>query len=321
MKAAVYYENGGPEVFRYEDVEDPVCHPKGIIVDVKTVSIEGGDVLNRAGGTLVTHPHCVGYQAGGIVSEVGEAVTDIAVGDAVVTSGAFGSHAEKRSVPRNGAWLLPEGMDVTLGACIPIPFGTAHDCLFEFGRLQAGETVLIQGGAGGVGLAAIQLAKRAGARVISTASTDSKLERLAQYGMDAGINYANADLVNEVMRITDNKGVNLVVDPVGGEVLAQSLRAIGYRGRVITVGNASRGDASYDIRGLAGQNQSVTGVFLGAELAQGSRARDMIQTCISDVASGELEVVIDRSFPLSEAAAAHEYIESRQAFGRVVLVP
>ncbi len=321
MKAAVYYENGGPEVFRYEDVDDPTCHPKGIVIDVKAVSIEGGDVLNRAGGPLVTRPHCVGYQAAGIVSEVGAEVSDLAVGDAVVTSGAFGSHAEKRAVPRSGAWKLPDGMDVVIGACIPIPFGTAHDCLFEFGRLQAGERVLIQGGAGGVGLAGIQLAKRAGATVFATASSNAKLARLREFGMDHGINYAETDLVEEVMRLTDNKGVDLVVDPVGGEVLAQSLKAIGYRGRVITVGNASRGNASYDIRSLAAQNQSVTGVFLGAELAHGTRARDMIQTCIDDVAAGELRVVIDRTFPLSEAAAAHAYIESRQAFGRVVLIP
>ena len=278
-------------------------------------------MLNRAGGPLVTHPHVVGYQAAGWVSEVGEDVTDIAVGATVVTSGAFGSHAEKRSVPRNGAWVLPEGMDVVAGACIPIPFGTAHDCLFEFGHLIDGETVLVQGGAGGVGLAAIQLAKRAGARVISTASSNAKLKRLAQYGMDEGINYTETDLVGEVMRLTDNEGVNLVVDPVGGEVLAQSMKAIGYRGRVITVGNASRGEATYDLRFLGMQNQTVTGVFLGAELAVGTRAREMIQACIDSVASGELQVVVDRTFPLAEAQAAHEYIESRQAFGRVVLVP
>ena len=286
MKAAVYYETGSPEVFRYEDVDDPACHPRGVVIDVAAVSIEGGDVLNRAGGAMASTPHVVGYQAGGHVAEVGAEVTDIPIGAAVVTSAAFGSHAAKRSVPRNGVWVLPDGMDVVKGACIPIPFGTAHDCLFEFGRLQEGETVLVQGGAGGVGLAAIQLAKRAGARVIATASKDSKLELLSSYGMDDGINYVDADLVAEVMRLTDNKGVNLVVDPVGGQVLAQSLKAIGYRGRVVTVGNASRGDAEYDIRALAAQNQSITGVFLGAELAAGPRARDMISRLHSTCSRG-----------------------------------
>ncbi len=207
-----------------------------------------------------------------------------------------------------------------LAACVPIPFGTADDCLFEFGRLQKGESVLIQGGAGGVGLAAIQLAKRAGARVFATASSDAKLDRLRDFGMDEGINYAKGDLAAAVMRATDNRGVNLVVDPVGGDVLAQSLKIIGYRGRVVTVGNASRGERNYDIQSLLGQNQSVTGVFLGAEITT-PRVRQMIENHVKDVASGALKMVVDKQFPLRDAAAAHAYIEGRSAFGRVVLIP
>ena len=211
-------------------------------------------------------------------------------------------------------------MDIRLAACIPIPFGTADDCLFEFGRLQAGETVLVQGGAGGVGLAAIQLAKRAGATVYATASTDDKLARLRDYGMDHGINYKDKDPVAETMRLTDNKGVNLCVDPVGGDTLAASLRLIGYRGRVITVGNSSRGVRQYNIQSLGSQNQSLTGVFLGAEIGT-PRARAMIAGHVRDVAAGTLKVAIDREFPLQDAADAHRYIESRAAYGRVLLIP
>jgi len=320
MKAAVYYETGAPQVLRYEDVPDPECGDQGIVIDVKAVSIEGGDVLNRAGGALVGKPHVVGYQAAGIVREVGTSAAGFAVGDRVVTVAPFGSHAARRAVPAATAWTIPPGLDMTLAACVPIPFGTADDCLFEFGRLQHGETVLIQGGAGGVGLAAIQLAKRAGARVLATASSDTKLTRLREFGMDEGINYSSGDLVAAVMRVTDNRGVNLVVDPVGGDVLAQSLKIIGYRGRVVTVGNASRGERTYDIRSLAGQNQSVTGVFLGAEITT-ARVRDMIARHLRDLAAGTLKVVIDKQFPLRDAAAAHSYIESRSAFGRVVLIP
>jgi NADPH2:quinone reductase len=228
MKAAVYYETGAPDVFKYEDVPDPKCHPRGVVLDVEAVSIEGGDVLNRAGGPMPRSPHIVGYQAAGTIVEVGSEVTDRKVGQRVATSGGDGSHAAKRSVPVRGTWLLPDGLSSEEGACVPVPFGTADDCLFEFGRLQAGETVLVQGGAGGVGLAAIQLAKRAGATVISTASSQAKLDYLKDLGVDHGINYVEANLVEEVMRITDNKGVNLVVDPVGGEVLENSLRAIGF---------------------------------------------------------------------------------------------
>ena len=320
MKAAVYYENGAPQVFRYEDVADPTCDANGIVIDVKAVSIEGGDVLNRAGGALVTKPHVVGYQAAGVVREVGANVTAFKVGDHAVTVGAFGSHAARRAVHEATAWKVPKDTDIVLAACVPIPFGTADDCLFEFGRLQKGESVLIQGGAGGVGLAAIQLAKRAGARVFATASSDAKLDRLRDFGMDEGINYARGDLVAAVMRATDNRGVNLVVDPVGGDVLAQSLKIIGYRGRVVTVGNASRGERSYDIQSLAGQNQSITGVFLGAEITT-PRVRRMIENHVKDVASGALKMVVDKQFPLRDAAAAHAYIEGRSAFGRVVLIP
>ena len=320
MKAAVYYETGTPQVFRYEDVADPQCASNSIVIDVAAVSIEGGDVLNRAGGALVTKPHVVGYQAAGVVREVGRDVTTFKIGDRAVTVSAFGSHAARRAVAAATAWRVPDDLDIVAAACVPIPFGTADDCLFEFGRLQRGESVLIQGGAGGVGLAAIQLAKRAGARVFATASSDAKLERLREYGMDEGINYAQGDLVAAVMRATDNRGVNLVVDPVGGDTLEQSLKIIGYRGRVVTVGNASRVERSYDIRALAGQNQSVTGVFLGAEITT-PRVRRMIETHLKDLAAGSLRVAIDKQFALRDAAAAHAHIESRGAFGRVVLIP
>jgi NADPH2:quinone reductase len=224
MKAAVYYETGPPSVFRYEDVPDPACHPRGVVIDVQAVSIEGGDVLNRAGGMMTAKPHIVGYQAGGVIREVGSEVTDRRVGQRVVAISPNGSHAALFSVPATSTWVVPEGLDIAQAACVPIAFGTAHDCLFEFGRLKTGEAVLIQAGAGGVGLAAIQLAKRAGATVFATASSDAKLERLKEFGLDHGINYRERDFVEEVKRLTDGRGVDLVVDSVGGDVLQGSLR-------------------------------------------------------------------------------------------------
>jgi len=322
MKAAVYYETGDPSVFKYEDLPDPRCHPRGILVRVEAVSIEGGDVLSRAGGELATSPHVVGYQAAGEIIEVGSEVTDRAVGQRVVTISPFGSHAELRSVPVNSSWLIPDGLSTEEGACVPIPFGTADDCLFEFGHLKAGEMVLIQAATSGVGLAAVQLAKRAGATVIGTSSSDEKLERLREYGLDHPVNYRSGDVVREVMNLTEGRGCDLVVDSVGGEVLRGSIAVLGYRGRAITVGNVSRADGKQvDVSSLSQGNRSLTGVFLGAELTQGPRAYDLIAKNIADVAKGELKVVIDKRFPLAEAAAAHEYIESRQAFGRVLLIP
>jgi len=321
MKAAVYYENGAPDVFKYEDVPDPECHRKGIIIRVEAVSIEGGDTLNRLRGALVTKPHVVGYQAAGEIVEVGAEVTHLRVGQKVVTTGAFGSHAELRAVAARAAWPIPEGLDVKTAACVPIPFGTAHECLFEFGRLQKGEVVLVQAGASGVGIAAIQLAARAGASmVLATASSDARLERLKDLGLTHGINYQRDDVVSEVMRLTDNKGADVIVDPVGGTTLQSSILALAYRGRVSMVGAAGREPMKVDVSTMMGGNRSLSGVFLGAEIGT-ERVYDNIQRLIGDVAKGELKVVVDRVFKLSEAAEAHRYIESRQAVGRVLLVP
>jgi len=320
MKAAVYYENGDPSVLKYEEVPDPVCHPGGVVIRVEAVSIEGGDTLNRWRGPLVTHPHIVGYQAAGEIIEVGEKVTDLRVGQRVATSSAFGSHAELRGVPARVCWTIPDGFDVKQAAPIPVTFGTADDCLFEFGHLKAGETVLIQAGASGVGVAAIQLAKRAGATVLATASSDARLEALKPLGLDHGINYTTHDVVAEVMRLTNNKGVNLVVDSVGGPTLQGSILSLAYRGRVSMVGAAGREPMNVDVSTLMGGNRSLSGVFLGAEIST-DRVHDNIQRLINEAARGELKVVIDRTFPLSEAAAAHAYIESRQAVGRVLLIP
>jgi NADPH2:quinone reductase len=178
MKAAVYHENGPPSVMKYVDVDDPPVYAPGVLIKVEAVSIEGGDTLNRAGGPLITVPHIVGYQAAGTIVQVGKEVTHLKAGQKVVTVNAFGSHAELRSVPARNAWPIPDGFDIREAAAIPVPFGTADDCLFEFGRLKAGESVLVQAGAGAVGLAAIQLAKRAGARVFATASSDEKLAKM-----------------------------------------------------------------------------------------------------------------------------------------------
>jgi NADPH:quinone reductase len=320
MKAAVYYQNGGPEVLKYEDVPDPQCHPRGVVIRVEAVSIEGGDVLNRWRGPLTRTPHIVGYQAAGEIVEVGAEVTGLRVGQKVVTVFGDGSHAELRAVAARNAWPIPEGFEVKLASAIPVPFGTADDCLFEFGRLKRGETVLVQAGASGVGVAAIQLAKRAGATVLATASSDERLERLRPLGMDHGINYRTGQVAREVMRLTDGKGANLVVDPVGGSTLQGSIMSLAYRGRISMVGSAGREAMTVDVSPLMAGNRSLTGVFLGAEIGT-DRAHNMIQRLIEEAARGELKVVIDRTFPLSQAAAAHEYIESRKAVGRVLLIP
>ncbi len=152
MRAAVYYETGGPEVFRHEDVPDPELTPSGVLVEMGAVGIQGGDLLHRQGGVMASTPHVVGYQAAGTIVAVGESVTNLTEGQKVVATMGFGSHASLLSVPAAACYAVPDELSVEEAAGIPIEFGTAHDCLFEFGDLEAGEMVLIQAGAGGVGL-------------------------------------------------------------------------------------------------------------------------------------------------------------------------
>ncbi len=322
MRAAVYYETGGPDVFRYEEVPDPVVGPSDVLVRVEAVSIEGGDTINRAGGAITRTPHIVGYQCAGTVVATGANVTEFAGGERVVSVGVDGSHAELRAVDRNFCWAVPAALSIQEAACVPVPFGTADDCLFEFGRLQAGETVLVHAGASGVGIAAIQLAKRAGAAVLATASSPERLRRLGDLGLDHGIDYAATDFVEAVRKLTDGRGADVIVDSVGGANLQKSLRCLAYRGRCVSFGDAGRDSpALLDISTMKQSNQTLVGYFLGAELFLGSRAHAMIARHIADIAAGHLSVVVDRVFPLEEAGAAHAYIESRQAFGRVLMVP
>jgi NADPH2:quinone reductase len=322
MKAAVYYTTGGPDVFRYEDVPDPVAGPAELLVRVEAVSIEGGDTLNRLGGDIPHPPHIVGYQCAGTVLSVGDEVGGFAPGDRVVTVGLDGSHAELRAVGEPFCWAIPDGVSTEEAACVPVPFGTADDCLFEFGRLQPGETALVHAGASGVGIAAIQLAKRAGARVLATASSGPRLERLAEFGLDHGIDYVAGGFVDQVRQLTDGRGADVIVDSIGGTTLQQSLHCLAYRGRCVTFGDAGReAPSTLDISTMRGNNQTLVGYFLGAELFLGPRAHAMIARHLADIAAGDLRVVIDRRFALEEAGEAHAFIESRQAFGRVLLVP
>ncbi len=293
-----------------------------MLIDVKAISIEGGDVLNRAGGEMPSMPHIVGYQCAGVIREVGASVTDRSVGQSAVAFMPFGSHASVVSVAAMQTFVIPAGMDIQQAACVPIPFGTADDCLFEFGRLKAGESVLVQAAAGGVGLAAVQLAKRAGATVVATAGSAERLERSKEFGVDHGINYRDEDWVAQVRRLTGG-GVDLVVDGVGGKTLLGSIDCTVRRGRIVSFGNAGRQmERPLDVERLSGMNRSITGYSMAVEsFMDPGRVRPMVERHLRDVAKGDLRVVIDRTFPLSEAAAAHAYIESRAAFGRVVMAP
>ena len=316
------HENGGPEALRYEEVPDPDCPDGCVVIDTEAISIEGGDLLARASSPPPSVPHVVGYLAAGTIVEVGAGVEDRAVGDRVVTLNMAGSHASKRAVPAISTWPIPDGLDAAPAACVPVAFGTAEECLFTAANLQSGQAVLIQAGAGGVGMAAIQLAKQAGATVIATASNDEKLERLREYGLDHGINYATENFTERARELTEGRGVDVILDSVGGQTLVDGIGALAYRGTLVSVGVAGRAGSKIEAMALWAQNNTLRGVYLGgAMMAEYPRVHAMIAGLLERVGRGELRVEIGRTFPLAEAAAAHTYIESRQAFGRVVMTP
>ena len=322
MKAAVIHENGGPDVLRYQDVPDPDCPDGCVVVDAEAISIEGGDLLARAGGDLPAAPHIVGYLSAGVVSEVAAGVDGPAVGDRVVALNSAGSHAARRIAPAIMTWPIPDGLDAARAASVPVAFGTAYECLFTAGNLADGQTVLIHAGAGGVGMAAIQLAKHAGATVISTASSDEKLQRLKSFGLDHGINYATENFVERTNELTDSRGVDVVLDSIGGQNLVDSVGVLAYRGTLVSVGVAARAGSAIEAQSLWTQNNALRGVYLGGALvSEYPRIHAMIGDMLQRVANGELRVEIDQSFPLEQAAEAHAYVESRKAFGRVVMTP
>jgi NADPH2:quinone reductase len=322
MKAAVYYQNGGPEVLRYEDVPDPVCAPDGVLVDVEVVSLEGGDLLSRALTPLTQRPYIVGYQCAGTVCEVGANVRNRKLGDRVVALSPNGSHAERVAASAATTWLVPPGGDLLTLGCVPVAFGAAHEALFELGQLKPGQRVLIHAGAGGVGLAAIQFAKGAGAEVLTTASSDAKLAKLRELGAAHTINYKERVLKDAVRDAVGPDGVDLVVDPVGGKVLQESVECLRYRGKIVSLGLAGRELAGFNPVPLWFKNGTLLGLGIMASLQyEYGRFYGTVAQCIERVHRGELRVMVDKCFALRDASRAHAHVEQGAAFGRVVLLP
>lgn len=319
MKAAVYDEFGPPEVLRYADVPDPQIGPDDVLIDVKAISIEGGDLINRR---TVQPPHAgyiVGYAAAGTIVAVGAHVSGRTIGDRVTSFGVDGSHAALRRVPANQTWLVPDGVGWAHAAALPISFGTANHCLFKRASLKSGEAVLVQAAAGGVGLAAIQLAKRAGALVIASSSGEDRLSQLAAIGADHCIDHRAENVAEKVLEYTGGKGVDVVIDPVGS-TLPTSLQLLAPEGRLVFVGNAGGGSLTVDLWSAMQANQSLYGVFMGTQFADPT-VFSTVDDMLRDVAEGGIEVTVDRSFALEDTADAHRHAEQGKPFGRVILRP
>lgn len=319
MKAAVYDAEGAPGVLKYVDIPDPVAGPDDVLISVEAISIEGGDLINRR-STPPPHPSwIVGYAAAGVVAAVGANVRSRKVGDRVAAFNMQGSHAALWAVPAERTWLIPEGVEAAEAAVLPISFGTAHHCLFTRGMLRQGETVLIQAAAGGVGLAAVQLASQAGATVIAVASGTQRRSRLLELGADHVVDRAADNVVDSVRQFTSGAGVDLVIDPVG-TTLPASLSALAAEGRLVFVGNAGGGSLSVDLWPPMQSNQTLMGVFMGPLFARHA-VRSSVDDMLQAVAAGRIRVVIDRIFSLADAAEAHEFAETAKPLGRIVMKP
>ncbi|EPG4209300.1 quinone oxidoreductase family protein [Klebsiella michiganensis] len=318
MKAAVYDVEGSPGVLKYVDVPEPVTGSDDILISVEAISIEGGDLINRR-STPPLPSWIVGYAAAGTVVAVGSKVRSRTVGDRVAAFHMQGSHAERWAVPAERTWLIPDGVGMAEAAALPISFGTAHHCLFTRGMLRQGETVLIQAAAGGVGLAAVQLASQAGATVIAVVSGTQRRVRLRELGADYVVDRTKDNIVDSVRQYTHGTGVDLVIDPVG-TTLPVSLSALAPEGRLVFVGNAGGGSLTVDLWPAMQSNQTLMGVFMGPLFARHG-VRTSVDEMLQAVAAGRVTVVIDRIFPLANAAAAHEFAETAKPLGRIVMKP
>ena len=319
MKAAVYDAAGAPSVLKYIEIPCPAIGPGDVLISVEAISIEGGDLIHRRSVPPPRSLWVVGYAASGTVVSVGAEVRSLSIGDRVVAFDMQGSHAEYWAVPAGHTWRIPDGVDAADAAALPISFGTAHHCLFTRGGLKSGEIVLIQAAAGGVGVAAVQLAAQAGATVIAVTSGAERRSRLIKLGAGHVIDRAVCDVVDTILKITNRVGVDLVIDPVG-TTLPASLSALAPEGRLVFVGNAGGGNLSTDLWPPMQSNQTLLGVFMGP-LFERPTLRATVDEMLEAVPKGRIQVVIDRIFPLSEAAAAHEFAEKAKPLGRVVMKP
>ena len=343
MKAVRFHEHGGPEVLKYEDAPDPVVAPHEVLVRVKACAMNHLDVWARKGmpGVKIPLPHIPGCDIAGEVAAVGSVVTRITPGQRVIVSpgiscgqcaqclsgrdnlcrsyeiiGGYridGGYAEYVKLPEVNILPMPDGMSFEAAAAFPLTFLTAWNMLVTLARVGRGEQVLVMGAGSGVGSAAVQIAKLFGAHVIATASTDDKLGKAKALGADEVINYVTQDLVAEVRRLTAKRGVDVIFEHVGGPVFERLIPVLATGGRLVTCGASAGYLAQTDIRYLFMRQVSIMGAYMGskAELLQ----------ALKELERGTLKPVVDRVFPLKEAAEAHRAMEDRKLFGKLVLVP
>jgi len=340
LKAIVFHQHGGPEVLKYEDAPNPAIRPNEVLVRIKACALNHLDLWVRQGlpNVPIPLPHIPGSDVSGEIAQTGAEVTTARVGQKVVlipgvTCGKCaaclsgqdnrcrqftnlgymidGGCAEFVRAPEVNCLPYPENLSFEEAASIPLVFQTAWHMLVGRAELQPGDDVLILGAGSGVGSAAIQIAKFFGARVITTAGTGQKLQKAKELGADHLINHKTQKIREEVRRITNKRGVDVVFEHVGTATWEDSLASLAAGGRLVTCGATTGYDAKIDLRFLFSRQLSLLGSYMGT--------KSELHTVMKLVALGRLKPVVDRVFPLAEAAAAHTYLESSSQFGKVVL--
>ena len=342
LKAVVINEHGGTDVLKYTDFPDPQVGPGEVLVEVKACALNHLDLWVRRGlpGIEFKFPHILGCDVSGRVKEVGQGVRNVKPMDRVLVSpgvscmhceqclsgqdnlcrsyhivgyARLGGYAEYLKLPSVNAVPIPGTLSFEEAAAIPLVFLTAWHMLVTRAKLKAGETVLVHAAGSGVGSAAIQIAKLLKARVFATASTEEKLAKARELGADEIINYTEKDFAIEVRRLTSKRGVEVVFEHTGTATWEKSVLSLSANGRLVTCGATSGYQAQLDLRHVFARHLNVLGSYMGAK-------HELLEV-LKFFATGQLRPVIDRVLPLSEAAAAHEVLESRAQFGKVVLTP
>jgi len=342
MRATIFRQHGGPDVLEYAEVADPTIRANEVLLEVKACALNHLDIFVRNGlpGIEIPLPHILGNDISGVVREVGELVTWAKPGDEVMVQPGVscghceaclsgqdnlcpeydmlgyrrnGGYAELVAVP--GANLIPKpsGLSWAEAAALPLVTVTAWHMLVTRANVQPGEDVLVHAAGSGVGSIAIQIAKLRGARVITTASTDEKLAKARNLGADETINYSRDDWPKEVKRLTQRRGVDVVVEHTGAATWPGSIAALKNNGRLVTCGATSGYDARTDLRQVFYRHLTLLGSFMGSKAE--------LMEAMKFVAQGKIRPVVDRVLPLSEARQAHELMENRGQFGKIVLEP
>ena len=341
MQAMVLREHGGPDVLRAEQLPIPEPGPGEVRVRVRAVGVNHLDVWVRRGGPAfkLAYPHRLGSDIAGTIDAVGPGASATAGAKVIVQPGlscgrcaaclgghdnlcrhyrilgenAQGGYAEYIVVPDANLAPYPERLEFAQAAAGILPFLTAWQMVVHKARVRPGDVVLVHGAGSGVGTAAIQIAKLHGARVLTTASSSEKLERAKQIGADLGIDYSKDDFAAICRAETGKRGVDAVIEHVGGEVFAASIKAVKNGGRIVTCGATAGFQPAIDLRHVFFRQLEILGSTMGSKA-------DLLAV-LEHISAGRLEPVVDRVLPLSQAAEAHQILEERRVFGKVVLEP